>query len=146
MNPFIDENYYGNFTRGNNFNHLGGFNAGYHNIANPYALAGQMSPLKRLTGSFSLGKTLNMATKTINTANQIIPLVHQVTPLINNARNAIKVVKAVRSVNDFEDIDLDDIDKEVVVNEPNIIQDAEVIEDKSEKASSDYHEMFEYMI
>lgn len=108
MDPFYDENYFYN-----NYMPYDNYGNGFTNMYNPYSAAPKrLSPIKRLTGNMDLKRTLNTASKTIYTVNQIIPLVYQVGPIISNARNAFRVIKAVNTMNS---VDLDEIDREVSV-------------------------------
>lgn len=102
MNPFYDESYM-NYPM-----------YGPRNLMTPYPYMPQrISPLRRFGANMDLKRTLNMATKSIYTINQVIPLVYQVAPIVNNARNAFRVIKAVNTMNT---VDLDEIDREVVID------------------------------
>lgn len=71
------------------------------------------SPISNITSKMNFQTILQGTTKTVSTINQVVPLIYQVTPLINNARNAFRVIKA---VNVLSAIDLDEIDREVIID------------------------------
>lgn len=124
MNPFYDESYM-NYPMNNS-----------RNFITPYPyMPRRISPLKRLGTNMDLKRTLNMATKTIYTVNQVIPLVYQVAPIVNNARNAFRVIKAVNTMNN---VDLDEIDREVVIDT--------TTEEKETTNTSNDEDLFENMV
>ena len=95
-----------------------------------------MPPLiyQRPPRRFYFQKTLQTALKGIQIANQMIPIIYQVKPLIDNTRNGVAIVKAMRH--------LDDIDVNEVVAEIKPIQ-------KEEKQLLTHHEdkdLFENMV
>lgn len=85
MYPFHDENY-----------------IMYSN--NPYVY------YQRPPARFYIQKTLNTALKGIQIANQVIPIVYQVKPLIDNTRNGIAIIKAMRNI---DDINVDEVEAEL---------------------------------
>jgi len=46
-----------------------------------------------INNTFSIGKMLGGISKTLNVANQIIPLYKEAKPMIQNAKNAIGLIK-----------------------------------------------------
>lgn len=83
MYPFHDENY-------------------YMYSQNPYVFY-QKPPTR-----YYIQRTLNTALKGIQIANQMIPIVYQVKPLIDNTRNGIAIIKAMKNMNDI-DVDVDEV-------------------------------------
>lgn len=125
MNPFYDESYmqYPMYDS--------------RNFTTPYPYMPQrISPLKKIGANMNLKRTLNIATKTIYTVNQVIPLIYQVAPIVSNARNAFHVIKAVNKMNS---VDLDEIDREVVI-------DAVVDEKQIQTNTLKKEELFENMV
>ena len=57
-----------------------------------------------------LQRTLNTTIRGIQIANQVIPVINQVRPLINNTRQGMALLKA---MNHLDDIDLDEVEKEI---------------------------------
>lgn len=90
MNQFYDENiYYDNY----------------------YPPMNQGYPINNKTKTrINLQKTLHYTSRTIYTINQVIPLVYQLRPIINNAKNAYHVIQAVNHIND---IDFDEVEKNI---------------------------------
>lgn len=85
MYPFHDENYIMYST-------------------NPYVYY-QKPPAR-----YYIQKTLNTALKGIQIANQVIPIVYQVKPLIDNTRNGIAIIKAMRNI---DDINVDEVEAQL---------------------------------
>lgn len=134
MNPFYDENYF-NYPMYN----PRGFTTPY-----PY-MPQRVAPFRRLGANIDLKRTLNTATKTIYTVNQVIPLIYQVAPIVNNARNAFRVIKAVNTMNR---VDLDEIDREVTVDEEEVVETKEATVDDEVVQPNDIkdEELFENMV
>lgn len=55
----------------------------------------------------NISSTIRTAQKTLYTMNQIIPIINQLRPVIHNATTAFKVAKAVKSINDDLDEEID---------------------------------------
>lgn len=85
MYPFHDENY-------------------MMNSYNPYIY------YQRPPARFYIQKTLNTALKGIQIANQMIPIIYQVKPLIDNTRNGIAIIKAMKNI---DDIDVDEVEAQL---------------------------------
>lgn len=93
MNQFYDENFY------------------YNNFNPQVYPVNQMYPVdRRMQNRMNLQRSLRYATKTIYTLNQVIPLICQIRPIIRNTRNAFRVIQAVNHIND---IDLDEVEKNI---------------------------------
>lgn len=104
------------------------YNENYYMYDMPY-INFQKPPAK-----FYIQRTLQTALKGIQIANQVIPIIYQVKPLIDNTRNGVAIVKAMRHIND--------IDADEVISEIKPIQ-------KEEKPLLSHHEdndLFENMI
>lgn len=107
MYPFYDENYYM-----------------YDN-----SYIGYQRPPK----GFYLQKTIYTALKGIQIANQMIPIIYQVKPLIDNTRNGISIIKAMRNI---DNINVDEVVSQIVP-----VKEQELLPMKSED-----EELFENMI
>ena len=78
---------------------------------NPYYVnRPQMYPYYLRPRRFNLQRTLNTTIRGIQIANQVIPVINQVRPLINNTRQGMALLKA---MNHLDDIDLDEVEKEI---------------------------------
>ena len=78
---------------------------------NPYYVyQPQMYPYYLRPRRFNLQRTLNKTIRGIQIANQVIPVINQVRPLINNTRQGMALLKA---MNHLDDIDLDEVEKEI---------------------------------
>ena len=59
---------------------------------------------------FNLQHTLHTTIRGIQIANQVIPIIYQVKPLIDNTKQGLTLLKAMNHLND---IDFDEIEKEL---------------------------------
>lgn len=73
--------------------------------ADPYFPYQQRPPMR-----FYIQKTLNTTLKGIQVANQLIPIIYQVKPLIDNTRNGLAIIKAMKNI---DDIDVDEVEREI---------------------------------
>lgn len=65
---------------------------------------------QRPPARFYLQKTLNTTLKGIQIVNQIIPIVYQIKPLIDNTRNGLAIIKAMKNI---DDIDVDEVEAQL---------------------------------
>jgi hypothetical protein len=93
-------------------------------------------------GGLNLRSTLQGASKTIGTINQVIPLVNQARPVYNNAKNAFRIMKAVKSINTLDIDDLDEIDEAITIKEPITVSETEV----QKKETTSDNQIFENML
>ena len=78
---------------------------------NYYYYQPQMYPyFQRMPKKFNLQHTLHTTIRGIQIANQVIPIIYQVKPLIDNTKQVLTLLKAMNHLND---IDFDEIEKEL---------------------------------
>ena len=65
---------------------------------------------QRIPKKFNLQHTLHTTIRGIQIANQVIPIIYQVKPLIDNTKQGLTLLKAMNHLND---IDFDEIEKEL---------------------------------
>ena len=78
---------------------------------NYYYYQPQMYPyFQRMPKKFNLQHTLHTTIRGIQIANQVIPIIYQVKPLIDNTKQGLTLLK---TMNHLNDIDFDEIEKEL---------------------------------
>ena len=89
------------------------FNPRFYYYPNPYNPIMPRRPTLLQSMRYSMqqmnvSSTIRTAQKTLYTMNQIIPIINQLRPVIHNATTAFRVAKAVRTIHDDLDDEIDE--------------------------------------